>query len=192
MSDEPASASELHEAIEELEDEREALFAERDDLAQELGALGSTIDARVKQRARRGIAIVLAILAVVAVGGGLAFYSYVDSRTIDPARLSGRVVAAQGTAPVTIGEPCTIDIAPNDVPNAYVRVTCGDLRLYGHESFGQVWCERGASGALRCADEQSIATDGDPQLDLDVERLSVSLSDGPAWTVAIAIRQLEH
>jgi hypothetical protein len=187
MSDEPASASELREAIDELEDEREALLAERDDLAKEVSAFGSTIDARVKQRARRGIAIVLAILALVAIGGGLVFYFYVDSRTIEPARLSGRVVAAQGTAPVTLGEPCTIDVAPNDVPNAYVRVTCGGLRLYGHETFGQVWCERGSSGALRCVDEETIAADGDPQLDLDVEHASVTLSDGPAWRVMIAL-----
>jgi hypothetical protein len=102
-------------------------------------------------------------------------------------RFEGEVVTAEGHSPVTRGERCSVDVAPNSVPNARLTVTCGDLRLYGFESFGQLECETLEGSPVSCADGESIASDGDPQLEFDRARESVILSDGPAWRVVIAL-----
>jgi hypothetical protein len=185
---EPPTTDELEARLAELEIERESAILARALAAKEARELAGSIEAQAQALAKRRFKIGLAVLlGIVVAGGGAGYFVWNQHHAITGETLAGEVVAAEGTSPVRRGERCRVAIEPNSMPNAYVRVTCGDLRLYGHDSFGQVQCESEGGRVTRCVDDRTIAFDGDPTLEIDRARRAMALDDGPGWRVVVAL-----
>lgn len=195
MTDAPEVDREaLRATVEGLEDELARAHADVERLREELAEARAEHDERVAaeavrlraRRARRTIALAVGVALVVAG----AVTAYVLLQWVEQETLAGRVVAVEGPAPARDGETCTLLIEPVALPgpyNAWLRVDCGRQRIYGYDSFGHLRCETVDGRAVRCVDEDTTTSGGDPRLSFDRASRSLRIDDGRRWSFEVAL-----
>lgn len=104
------------------------------------------------------------------------------------------VSAVEGAAPVTAGAACVVAVAsqPDESMSCRVTVECGGTAIYGaREGFGFLHCEVAPDKTpLSGMDAYDTATDGDPELVLDLAHRRVEVRDGAgasAWGVTLSL-----
>ncbi|HJL14705.1 MAG TPA: hypothetical protein RMH99_03560 [Sandaracinaceae bacterium LLY-WYZ-13_1] len=174
----------------QLEADRDALQTEIEEARARLEEERAEVDARTKRlanrrRTRRSL-ITIAVVVVLVVG---AATTWTALRWFEEETLRAEVTDVHGPAPVSPGEACVLRLARNYGPyNADLVVQCGDLRLYGFESFGALDCEVEDGRAVRCADDDTIAEGGDPRVRLDRASGTLAIDDEPRWGITLALR----
>ena len=107
-----------------------------------------------------------------------------------PLEAQGRVIAAGPGAPVRVGSACDLRLWPawRQGVNCQLLLACGGVDLFGGKRIGgYAVCETRDRHFLRALDDRAVV-DGDPALDLDLERKRIEWSDGGVGaTLAIAL-----
>jgi hypothetical protein len=129
------------------------------------------------------------LLGIALVGLTVPAVMLVVSRGVPAGTWSGEVTEATGaTAPAAAGDACTVQLQPGyGVHDGWLTVDCGGRRLVGWDVLGGVSCATSDAGLRTCRDDGPIAEDGDPTMHLDEAAGTVVLTDGPAWSLTIAL-----
>lgn len=93
----------------------------------------------------------------------------------------GTLRSVEGSSSAHAGDACWVRVLPvgGQGYNCLVRVTCGETLLYpdGPQQAGYAPCELDAGHVVRGTDTSTSGRDGDPTLDLDLERREVRVGD---------------
>ncbi len=134
------------------------------------------------------IALVTAALAIPVVVG---VASAGCMHTAEPVSRTGRVEAVRGLTGVAVGQTCSIDVAAEARASLNCRVTvrCGERTLFGGANPGG-YAACGVTGGRygSAADPLRSARDGDPALELDLERRVARVTDA-GYEVRIALAE---
>lgn len=187
--DTPDALAPLRERVSRLRSERELAREQLAKAQRELEQARAEQIAEARTAAsQRSVRMLLSVVigANVLLLGGVGAYLW--SKRVSEATWAGRVTAAGGWAPASVGEACRAHLSSEMGPfNASLVVDCGGQRLYGYDSFGAMKCETAAARAVSCVDARAIGEDGDPSVRLDLRTGKLRLADGKRWHVDITL-----
>lgn len=104
---------------------------------------------------------------------------------------AAHVVSASGAAPVASGDRCTVEVVPATPRSGWscrAFVRCGDKAVYGEQRTGFAECS-GSDDKIQVRDLGFTMEDGDPKLEADFARGSVTLheEDTSTWSVQLKL-----
>jgi hypothetical protein len=103
-----------------------------------------------------------------------------ERRSSRKIKLTGTVDEVSGEAPSSLGEACKVIVRPGGgvrKTNCRAVVRCGDETLYGRNGASYAYCEFEGGRLSRVTDMGTTSEDGDPMLELDVEKGRLEVSD---------------
>jgi len=131
----------------------------------------------------------------LALAGGPPIAGQPSPPKFEPVVRAGRVESVTGNAPVSEADVCTVTVVSryggNDL-NCQIDIRCGEQTIYGSRNMGYLICNIEDGRPTFGRDHDPTLVGGDPQLELDLARDRVVVSDTePDFSVTIVLSRAE-